>query len=273
MKRAVLIVVCLLLLVIPAMGCVDDTAAPAKPLATQEFVNTQDNTIKSELKALIDARATMAYVDQRFAAVPASAGYTKAEIDALKVDLQSKITTLESKVTALEAKIAAVPVTPTTPTTPTSPTTPAGQISYTIQNPQSYYQFPAAGGILAFRIFNNTGTSKYIRPQISVSTFGSVSAGALVPATYSGNANAPPAQCIIQSNSLGQGILTFQYIATPASNVTSILFISNGGGAFGNGEYLLASGQAMDIYANIAITSATAALWITTVSGADRPIQ
>ena len=179
MKRAVLIVVCLLLLVIPAMGCVDDAAAPAKPLATQEFVNTQDNTIKSELKALIDARATMAYVDQRFAAVPASAGYTKSEVDALKVDLQSKITTLESKVTALEAKIASVSVMPTTPATPTT-----GKVTWSVWKEPGTPIYVAGSYTWWLKIVNGFAEYKKVYVSVNIGATATIVGDVTTASTY-----------------------------------------------------------------------------------------
>ncbi len=263
MKRAVLIVVCLLLLVIPAMGCVDDAAAPAKPLATQEFVNTKD----TELKALIDQKAPTAYVDQKFSQLPASAGYTKAEVDAIKATLEARVVTQESKVTTLESKVAALETkvaqwTNPVPGQPTPiPGTPVGQVSYTIQNMPAggFWQFSTPQNI-SIRIYNNKPETRYVRPQLTITTYQNQIAGTVTVVV----------PCTVLSNSQGQAAVTFTPTPIPAApNTTQVLFYASAGGVM-NGQYLLGPGTAMDILVQIHVTNTpNAVLWTFSVTGSD----
>lgn len=265
MKRAVISIICLLVLIIPFIGCVDDTATPAKPLATQEFVTAQDNAVKQELRTQMDQRATVAYVDQKVAALPQStASYTKAEVDAKVAELQAKNSTLESRLSTMQTAIDELKtkVGTTIPGT-TTPTTPAttGQVSYTLLNPQQWYTFNTSG-IVAIRITNGKADNRYVRPQLTMSTYPSGTVAALTSATAT-----------ITSNSQGQPAIIFGSagVGTPITSwgtCTQIIFIPTSGGMSG-GQYLIAPGTAMDIYVTITMAPAYPGLWTLSVSGTD----
>ena len=139
---------------------------------------------------------------------------------------------------------------------------PGGQIGYAIVNPQVYYTLSSGNTYpIDVKITNNKSDARYVRPQISLTTFQSSNAGTVGTAT-----------CTITSNSQGQNPVTFTYIATPTVAVNNIVFIANGGGATTAGEYLVGSGVVMDFYTTITIVSTNPVLWTLTVSGSDRSI-
>lgn len=280
MKKRYLILGVVLMIIPILLSCMPSGGGQQAPVSTA-YDKTQDAKYTQMNESITSLKASITTLDKKVTDLgsPADASGKITDLTAKVTALQTELaaakadaTDAKNKVVALETKVNQWTNPTQYPTQPNIPTTvPTGVVSYQITNPQSYYQFPSTGGIFAFKIFNNTSISRYIRPQISLASFGISNAGTM--SAYSGSANAAPAICTIQSSSLGQGAVNFQFIATPSGNVTSILFIANGGGAFGNGEYLLGPGQAMDVYANIALTTGTSALWSVTVSGADRPIQ
>jgi len=121
MKRAGLIVLGIIVLLSPliSLGCaVDDTAAPAMNF-TGEINNLK--AWKDSIEAWKSGVANwVAATDVKIAALqqtqttPATTGYTKAEVDTIKNDLQAQINVLKT-------------TTPTT-TTPTTPTTSESQL-------------------------------------------------------------------------------------------------------------------------------------------------
>jgi hypothetical protein len=247
MKRIVAIILCFVILL---SGCSVET-----PGATVDQVKAAQTTANEAKAAAAAAQATatavqtsdatkvtQAYVDQKIAVIPASANY------------EARITALESKITALETKIAAVP---NNQQPQQNPNTPTGTVSYTVQNPAAMglYQLNNATNI-SIRIFNNKADSRYVRPQITLTSYNGQNAGTVT------------ATATVISNSMGQGAVVFSANAIPAGSTTQVLYIAASGGV-SNGQYLVGSGNAMDILVTIQSTGTLSSLWNLSVTGSD----
>lgn len=253
MKKLFLIIPVVLLL-IAGIGCAVD---PAPPPAAQTFATTSSVDQKvAAINAALAAKADQSALDALSKKVDnldepdTSNLYTKAQVDAKLSDLNDKVAALEVKVSQLSGG-----------TTPTPTPTPTGVVSYSIQNPQQWYQFTGTTNIVVMRIFNNTAQSQKVRPQITLNTHQGQSAGTLTTV-----------DCIATSNSQGQTNVTFSPNAFPTGNVTSVVFFANGGGFDTAGNYLLGSGVQMDVYLSITVTSSNAVLWTVNVTGTNNPL-
>lgn len=266
--------VCLLILILALplflTSCVEDTGAADIEVAQNTKITALEawkNTIESvtgglqnfltNLKVQVDKKANqddLTALKSRVDSLNTSSGFNSANYY-LKTEIDPKITDLQTQINALKT---------TTPGGGTTAPPVTGVISYTIQSPQQYYQFSSTSSFpIQVKIFNNTGLSKYVRPQFTCTTFGSVVAGQV----NFGNIST----CQVISNSLGQTPVTF-LVSPNALNQTSnsMIFLANGSGVSAMGEYLLGSGQVMDITVQIVIYSQNAALWTLSAGGSDR---
>lgn len=265
-NRAVLILCALVLLIIPLTSCaVDDTATQqtntiltdinglktwksavdvaAGSNAAQWITNTgtQVNQSKTDIAAIKTWQTT---TDQKLATISSPTltnYYTKAEVDAA----------ITAAINAYKATL------PSNQQPQQSTTTPTGTISYTIQNPAAMglYQLQTATNI-SIRIFNNKADARYVRPQITLTSYNGVNSGTVT------------ATATVISNSMGQAAVVFSANPIPVGATTQVLFIAASGGVL-NGQYLLASGNAMDILVTIQSTGTLSSLWNLSVTGSD----
>jgi hypothetical protein len=261
MKRAVLMVLAVIILCVPLLSCVKDeedpsiTAMKAEITTLKNTLTTNNNNLAALQTGVTEAKnnATAALNKANQVGTPDLSAYstkatvpenflnnlTQAQIDALKVKMG--ITTSSS---------------PTQ--TPTNPTGVIGQITYSVDPVQQFYQF-STGATIKLRINNNKSESRYVRPQITITTYGGTTTG-IAPSVKT---------CAVVSNSQGQSTVNFEGTAIPNTGAaTQIIFTSYSGG-ISNGQYLLGSGNIMDIYVTITVVSSTSALWTMTFSGSD----
>lgn len=260
MRRTVTIILCLIILCIPLVfiGCAeDDTLTTAQ---IQKLINDAVKANSDTLKADIDAKASqkdLNAVKEDIENLPTGTNsYTKSEIDSKFNNLVENLT--DSQIAILKSRLGVVP----DGSNPNPNVT--GQINYSIINPQTYYQFSSTGNFpLQIRIFNNKSDARYVRLQLTATTFNSQNAGTTT--------STPTAT--VMSNSQGQTAVAFLPTATPTGAVNTVLFIANSGGVSSSGEYLLSSGSQMDIYITIEILTSNAVLWNLVISGSDRPVS
>jgi hypothetical protein len=198
-NKIFLVLFCILLLSAPALACaVDDSSGGVSSAFTMRITalekwKTDIEAIISNLKATVDTKPNRADLDALRTSPPVASGsYTKAEVDAIKADLQAKIDTLTTKVN--QAPVSNPFGTPITPTTPTSTT---GQVTWAT-NPTSLPQiFSGVSGIVGtaipgglstpatlasfnvtptgyvqpytLRITNGTTVIQYVKPVITIS--------------------------------------------------------------------------------------------------------
>lgn len=257
LKKAVYILMLIVICTIPifSTGCDEEAVDPALLFKTQiepydkriAKLEESRGTLESRVQAVENNRATTEYVNSKFAAVTApnmSGYYTSAQVDA-----------------AIAKAINDYKATVTTTTTGTTTAPVTGQVSYSILNPAQWNTFNTTG-IIAMRITNGKSESRYVRPQLTLSTYPSGTVAVLT----SGSAT-------VTSNSQGQPPIIFGSagVGTPITawgTCTQIIFIPTSGGMSG-GQYLLTSGSSMDIYITITLAPAYPGLWTVNVSGTD----
>lgn len=259
MKIKILLAVVILLVPLLFLGCMfsPPTTTPTTPATTpQAEINTKFTqdiaTINSNIASINTKNSEQ---DNKISALEnntSTDAYSKSEIDS---KLNNFISNLSAdQVTQLKTKLGIT-------STSTSTSTPTGQIEYSIVNLQTYYQFSTSSNYpVQIRIFNNKSDARYVRLQLTSSTFSNASTGGF---------NSPAVAITTNSNSMGQAPCT--YTVNAVGN--SVLLISSGGGTNSQGEYLLSSGQQMDIWITLTIYPINSVLWNLTVSGSDRPIS
>jgi len=268
-SKMVILGIAILALVIPSIGCLSDdiTATSLVPRitaveASATAAKVAADAAKAEVatvKADVATRATAQSVTDVNNRINNLSGtnsyqktetYTKGEIDAA----------IAKAITDYKATLG----TSGTNSTNTNNTV-AGTISYSILNPSAYYQFAGGGNnTIGIKIINNKADARYVRLQLSLTTLSG------------GNAGAATFKATVVSNSLGQGAVFSNSDATSLvipSAVTTVLYIATTGGSNGNGEYLLSSGTAMDLYITVTQTNGNSVLWNVAASGSDRSIQ
>ena len=255
----------LMIIIIPLLsfGCMGTapTAPAAAPVQTQASINAalqkadaDLTTSLNQVKTQLDAKN--AEQDKKIAESGGAAdSYTKSEIDSKFNNIISNLTA--DQITTLKTKLGVTSTGSITDPFVTS----TGTISYAVTNTQPYYQFSTSSNYpLQIRVMNNKSDARYIRLQMTATTFGNSAAGAF---------SSPAADIATNSNSLGQ--TPSFYLINAVGN--SVLLIASTGGVSGSGEYLLSSGQTMDLYITLTIHCANAVLWNLSVSGSDRPIS
>ena len=260
-KRMVILGIAILVLVMPTIGCLSDDVTASSLVPRITTVEASATTAKSTadaaradittMKADIATRATtqsVTDVNNRISSLSGansyqkSETYTKSEIDAA---IAKAITDYKNSLGA--------------GTTSTGQTinTAAGTISYTIQNPAplGLYQLSSASNI-SIRIFNNKGEARYVRPQITLTSYQGANNGAVTPTAT------------VISNSMGQNPIVFSANPIPAGATTQVLFIAASGGVQ-NGQYLVPSGANMDLLITVTAAGSLNSLWNLSVTGSD----
>lgn len=261
-KKMVILVIAIVALLLPSIGCLSDdiTASSLVPSitkaqATADTAKSVADTARTEITTLkkdVETRATsqsVSDVNKRIDNLSGANSYTKSE------------TYTKSEVDAAIAKaILDYKNSLSAGTTSTGQTinTAAGSISYTIQNPAALglYQLATATNI-SIRIFNNKSEARYIRPQITLTSYQGVQSGTAVTIAAT-----------VISNSMGQTAVHFNANPIPSSNITQILFISDSGGVQ-NGQYLVPSGANMDLLITVQAQCSSSSLWNMSVTGSD----
>lgn len=253
MKRMFVIVLCFVLLL---TGCSYESGVTTDSLVPKitQAQTTADSakSLAEAAKASADGKAPLATVNElttKVAGLSGSNSYSRAEVDAKFAAYDSQIATMKTEITALKGG--------STTGGGTGTVTPTGQITYTIQNPATMglYQLNTASNI-SVRIFNNKSEARYIRPQITLTSYNGANSGTVT------------ATATVISNSMGQNPIVFSANAIPAGATTQVLYIAASGGVV-NGQYLLASGNQMDILITIQATGTLSSLWNMSVTGSD----
>jgi hypothetical protein len=257
--KMVILVIAIIALALPSLSCLSDdvTASSLVPRITA----TEATTAKHETritaletnrvsKAEMDATLAnaKAYTDTKFTAVTTANSYTKSETYT-KSEVDAAITTaIQNYKNSLSAG-----------TTSTGQTinTATGTISYTVQNPAplGLYQLSSASNI-SIRIFNNKGEARYVRPQITLTSYQGANNGAVTPTAT------------VISNSMGQNPIIFSANPIPVGATTQVLFIAASGGVQ-NGQYLVPSGANMDLLITVTAAGSLNSLWNMSVTGSD----
>lgn len=131
------------------------------------------------------------------------------------------------------------------------PATYNGQYCYTF-NPQA---------IIGFKITNNMGSSRYVRPTITLTTF---------PAGSS--ANITNVTCVQSSNSLGQAAPAFNAILSPGSGTVFTIAFTPYAGGVSLGQYLIGSGGSMEVFLTVTLSPSYAGMWAVKVATEDNPL-
>lgn len=267
---AIVLLVCLVGISVAGCSFVNppSTAAPAaNPQTTlntqfQTFMtnqatqNTKDQAELDRQKALVDQMQKDIADLKSKVGTGSGGGYTTQQIDAKFQQFISGLS--QADIDVLKGKLG---VTSSSSSSTSAYTTPTGQVSYTIGNPQTYYQFGTGSSYpLQIKVFNNKSDARYVRLTLTATTFNNMTAGAF---------GSPAIAIATNSNSVGQ--TPALYTVNAVGN--TVLLIATSGGVNGTGEYLLSSGQEMSLYITLTINSANAVLWTLTVSGSDRPIS
>jgi hypothetical protein len=272
MKRAVLIIGVLSLLIFASCS---DTSVPDPAIsgiqnsikAINDSIGKLTNDLASKVSSSsLDAKADKSQITTfqdsvnsaiskaQAAQARADEAFNKASsiISPTIPNYAADIADLKARLTAAETKLAALTIQPTPTPTPT------GTVVYSVVNPQQFYQFTSGANYpVTLRIFNNTSVSRYVRPNITLTTYGGSSAGAT------------SCNVTVVQNSQGQALVTFQ--VTPSVN--TILCQGITGGVSGAGEYLISPGTQLDYTVMINISTANPVLWNLSASGSDRPIS
>ena len=260
--RIIVVSILILALGISAFGCsfVQPPAAAA-PAVTPYYTKVETEALITAAKATGYTKTelyTKAEIDKKITdSAAVTSGYTNPQIDAKFSTFISNLS--DADLAVLKTKLG-VTTTPTNPGT-SGYTTPTGQVSYSIGNPQTYYQFSSTSNYpLQIHVFNNKSDARYVRLQLTATTFNNMAAGTF---------GSPAVTIATNSSSTGQTAAT--YTVNAVGN--TVLLIATSGGVNGTGEYLLSSGQQMDLYLTLTINTSNAVLWTLTVSGSDRPIS
>jgi hypothetical protein len=266
MKRTGILILCLIVLIFPFIftGCSEDVDYNA-------IIIAQVKPVESRVTELEKARGSLetrikAQEDRQFPAAQDLSLYTKrSDVPKSFYDYLDNLTS--EQITAIKTKLGITGTTPTNPANPTTiPQATTGQVSYTVLNAQQWYTFNTQG-IIAVRITNGKSDSRYVRPQLTMTIYPS----STTPAVLTN------ATCVVTSNSQGQPAIVYGSAGqgTPITSWSAcqqLLFIPTSGGMLA-GQYLLGSGQAMDIYMTVTITPAYPGLWTLNVSGTDVSIS
>jgi hypothetical protein len=274
MRRVFSVIFILVLVVSSGIGCLaSKPAAPAGPTdaARLTVLETWRGTIEAWQKDIaasvtdhtraIDAKATKEYVDQKVSGVTTNTGYARSEVDA-------KITELQTQITALKTAQTATPNYPVNNQQPQqNVNTPQGTISYTIiyptqAQPMSTIGAPGASVVMQMRIFSNVATSRYVSFTVTLTPYSGINQSITA---FGGEMQA------VSTQFGGVNPITFQKTNVGTPIISRVLFTPLSGGVINTAEYLLSTGQTLDVTLNITgLYSTPAGLWTATVAGADR---
>lgn len=263
----------LIMVLVGLTGCTFAKAPEVSQPATVPYylkaevdVKIKDSLDQSKVYAKTELDKEVATLNTKIAQGTTSTSYTKNEVDAKLTNFIANLS--EADLTVLKSKLGIT----TNPGT-SGYVAPTGVVSYQIVSPQSYYSLGSSSGnpVIQVKIINNTGQSRYVRPQFTLTTFDNSTIAGIGNSSDDGSSALTGVAYTIKtvSNSSGQSATVF--MRSVASN--TILYIANSGGVNGNGEYLVETGGQMTVYVQFLLTPTTAVLWKINVSGSDRPIS
>jgi hypothetical protein len=284
MKRAVLMVLVVILFCIPLLSCVKDEEDPAIAAMKAEIttlkntITTTNNNVASLQTGVTEAKnnATAALNKANQVSTPDLSSYsTKATVPQNLIDNLTA-----AQIDTLKAKLGITTSSSSGTQTPSNPTGVTGQVTATILNSGTLQISSVTSDTqpsivpISCKLFNNTNTSRYVMPILRLSQAFNIPAGTLTNAkayssTSSGNIGGNMA-----FNGLAQG---------PTTNVISVNFQPSGdtvntvvgpGGIINTGEYLMPSGAVVDFTIIIwRFQTQNAAIWTPSLTFSDRVAQ
>lgn len=157
----------LLLLILPLIGCIENTETPKNGEATLTPVDQQQNTkIISIEKALNELATGVSELSSKIGAIPQQS-VSKTDIDSLNSNistLQSDISELKAEVIALKNTQSSTPYTPYTPYNPYNPVPTSQGVTFTT-TPSPLPQF-STNISFQMRISNALNVVQYVKPTI-----------------------------------------------------------------------------------------------------------